>query len=91
MTAGPGASAFVLVPAYEKVVRTQKSNDEAKQQQLEDEYKTKSTASQTLIESGSSWLTNMKVKSLQDLNSEGNSLYSVDSSITEESSRLPGK
>jgi hypothetical protein len=45
-------------------------------QELEDEYKKESIASQRLTERGSHWLKNKKVKNLKDLDSEQHSLNS---------------
>jgi hypothetical protein len=76
VTMGPGAGAFVLVPAYEKVARVQKRAQKAKLKALQDDYKRESNASENLSALGTRWLGDKKVKELRDINSEEHSLNS---------------
>ena len=80
LTLGPGAAAFALEPAYEKAVRGQRRNEKRAKAKLEEEFKEKSKGgSGYLSATNPQWLWNSKVKSMEDLNSEGYSIRSQSS------------
>ena len=76
LTLGPGASAFVLEPAYEKIARTQKKSEKEARLQLEKEFRQKSALAHTLHTKDSKWLWDKKVKKLSDLDDDRYSLMS---------------
>ena len=67
LTLGPGASAFVLEPAYEKVVRGQRRKERQNKVELEEEFKKRSKDANQLKNIDAQWLWNSKVRTLQDL------------------------
>ena len=79
LTLGPGASAFVLEPAFEKVVRSQRKDEKREKKALEKEFRDKSRDAKFLKPVNPQWLWNTKVQSLEHLHSEGYSTRSVSS------------
>ena len=78
LTLGPGASAFVLEPVYEKAIRGQRRNEERAKADLEEEFKKRSKDANHLKNIDPQWMWNSKVNTLQDLD-EGYSIKSVNS------------
>lgn len=77
LTLGPGAAAFALEPAYEKAVRGQRTEENRAKAKMEAEFKEKSKGGTGLLSAISpDWLWNSKIKSMEDLNSEGYSIKS---------------
>lgn len=75
LTLGPGAAAFGLEPAYEKAVRGQRRQEKRDKAKLEEDFKEKAKGgSGYLSVLNPSWMWNSKVKSMEDLNSEGYSI-----------------
>lgn len=71
LTLGPGASAFVLEPAFEKAVRGQCREEKRAKVELEKEFKNKSKDAHYLQSTNAQWLWNSKLKKLEDLDNEG--------------------
>ena len=68
-TLGPGASAFVLEPAYEKAVSSQRKAEKKAKEDLKAEFINKSQHSSRLKQINSGWLFDKHVKQLDDLES----------------------
>lgn len=82
LTLGPGAAAFALEPAYEKAVRGQRRDERHAKAKLEEDFKKKSKGGSGYLSAiNPQWLWNSKVKSMDDLNSEG---YSIKSRSSED-------
>ena len=79
LTLGPGASAFVLEPAYEKAVRGQRRNEQRAKNELEEDFKNRSKSASYLRDKNPSWLWTNKVQKLEDLDSEAFSIRSKSS------------
>ena len=79
LTLGPGAAAFVLYPAYEKVARGQKREDMRAKETLKHEFEEKQKKAGMLKGVNSDWLWDSKVKNMEDLESEGHSVLSASS------------
>lgn len=71
LTAGPGASAFVLVPAFEKVVNVRRKAEQKKAEQIEKKVKAliakKRQDGSRLKQVDPDWLFDGKMKGLQDV------------------------
>ena len=80
LTLGPGAWAFALEPAYERVVRGQRRNEKLAQHQLEEEFKARSKDASYLQGKDPSWLRTNKVQKLKDLEGE---VFSIKSESSE--------
>lgn len=78
LTLGPGASAFVLEPVYEKAVRGQKREERKAKADLETDFKKRSQDANRLKTTDPHWLWDSKVKNLHDLDEGG--AYSLRSS-----------
>ncbi len=74
LTLGPGASAFVLEPMYEKAVKGQKKKDKKAKEDLKAELVKKTQNGSRFKETDPEWLFDTHVKQLQDLE-----LYSLKS------------
>ena len=74
LTLGPGASVFVLEPAFEKAASQQRLQEQRAMERLKKDFKEESTMGFQLKESDPAWLLDKKVKRLQDLNGEGYSI-----------------
>ena len=77
-TLGPGASAFVLEPAFEKAVSPQRKAEKKAKEDLKAEFVKKSQHSSRLKQINSSWLDDKHVKQLDDLES-----YSIKSGVSD--------
>ena len=77
-TLGPGASAFVLEPAYEKAVSRQRRAEKKAKEDLKAEFVKKSQHSSRLKQINSTWLDDKHVKQLDDLES-----YSIKSGVSD--------
>ena len=77
-TLGPGASAFVLEPAYEKVVRPQRKAERKAKEDLKVEFIKRSQPSSRLKQIDPSWLDDNHVQEIGDLDS-----YSMRSGISD--------
>ena len=83
LTLGPGASAFMLEPAYEKVVRGQRKAEKKDKENLKAEFVKKSKNTRRLKHIDSDWLDDKDVKDLDDLESYRLKSESSDSDIME--------
>ena len=79
LTLGPGASAFILEPTYEKAVKGQRRAEKQAKVDLEMEFKSKSKDGNYLKAANPQWLWDSKVKEMQDLDAEGYSIKSRNS------------
>ena len=79
LTLGPGASAFMLEPVYEKAVRGQRRNEKRAKHQLEEDFKNRSKDGIYLQNKSSSWLWTNKVQNMKDLDGEAFSIKSESS------------
>lgn len=68
-TLGPGASAFVLEPAYEKAVSSQRKAEKQAKEDLKAEFISRSQHSSRLKQINSDWLFDKHVKEMGDLHS----------------------
>jgi hypothetical protein len=69
VTLGPGASAFVLEPAFEKIASRQKREERAAMDSLERDLKEQSAGTRGLEGYDTSWLRDKSVQRMQDLDS----------------------
>ena len=67
LTLGPGASAFVLEPAFEKVVEPQRKAEKQAWKDLKADFVKKSQKGKTLKDTDPEWMSDTHVKQLDDL------------------------
>ena len=79
LTLGPGASAFMLEPMYEKAVRGQRRNEKRAKHQLEEDFKNRSKDGTYLQGKNTSWLWTNRVQNMKDLDGEAFSIKSESS------------
>ena len=87
LTAGPGAAAFALEPAYEEVASRQKREERRAMERLKKDFKDRSAVSSQLKASDPAWLTNRKVQRLEDIDDSGYSIKANRSSTEIASAR----
>ena len=82
LTLGPGAAAFTLEPAFEKAVRGQRRDEKRAKAEMEEKFKEKAKGGSGFLSAiNPQWLWNSKLKSMEDLSSEG---YSIKSRSSED-------
>jgi hypothetical protein len=85
VTFGPGASAFVLEPAFEKIASNQKRGERAEMDRLERQLKERIAGTPGLEKYDTSWLRDNSVQRMQDLDS-----YSLKNGTSTDLGKLDG-
>ena len=67
LTLGPGASAFALEPAFEKVIIPQRRAEKQAKKDLEDEFRRKANDGSRLKDIDSQWLWDKNMKDIEDV------------------------